>query len=230
MRIPDPRKIPLVGKLIVRVIRNIRKRRFTTSEDYWIKRYKKGGNSGAGSHSLLALFKAKIINEFVAENGIESVIEFGCGDGDQINLFNFKSYKGFDVSHEAIAICNSVFTNDPTRQFDLIKNHSNEKADLTLSLDVIYHLTEWDTYDGYLRRLFDSSTRFVIIYSSNSDDHENNDVAPHVKHRKFTGWVTENAPDFKLIKHVPNRYPYNGDGRISSYADFYIFQKTSTNG
>lgn len=80
-----------------------------------------------------------------------------------------------------------------------------------------------------MKRLLSAPNEFVIVYSSNSDDHENNNVAPHVKHRKFTSWVTENAPDFKLIKHITNRYPYNGDGRITSYAAFYIFQKTSTN-
>jgi hypothetical protein len=66
----------------------------------------------------------------------------------------------------------------------------------------------------------------VIVYSSNENDHENNDMVEHVKHRKFTDWVLQNAPEFKLIDHIPNKYRYDGNGELTSYADFYLFQKT----
>ncbi len=56
---------------------------FPGSQDYWVKRYAKGGNSGPGSYSELAKFKASVLNAFVREHGIQSVIEFGCGDGNQ---------------------------------------------------------------------------------------------------------------------------------------------------
>ena len=54
---------------------------------YWENRYKNNGNSGAGSYGRLAEFKADVINNFIAENKITSVIEFGCGDGNQLSLF-----------------------------------------------------------------------------------------------------------------------------------------------
>lgn len=47
--------------------------------------------------------------------------------------------------------------------------YANETADLTLSLDVIYHLIEDNVFFTYMDRLFDSSTKFVIIYSLNTD-------------------------------------------------------------
>jgi len=38
-------------------------------------------------------------------------------------------------------------------------------------------------------------------------------------------WVQENLKDWQLIKHLPNPYPYHGDHRKGSLADFYIYQK-----
>ena len=66
---------------------------FKSSEDYWIKRYNLGGNSGAGSYDEFAEFKAEIINDFVGKNNVQGVIEYGCGDGNQLKYFEFKKYK-----------------------------------------------------------------------------------------------------------------------------------------
>lgn len=57
-------------------------KRFQGSEEYWIRRYNKGRKSGAGSYGHLAAFKAGILNRFVRENEVKSVIEYGCGDGN----------------------------------------------------------------------------------------------------------------------------------------------------
>ena len=43
------------------------------------------------------------------------------------------------------------------------------RADLTLSLDVIYHLVEDDVFVSAMRALFDKAARFVVIYASNQD-------------------------------------------------------------
>jgi len=42
--------------------------------NYWENRYKNNGNSGAGSYGRLAEFKAEIINKFIADKNINSVI------------------------------------------------------------------------------------------------------------------------------------------------------------
>lgn len=218
-------RIPLIGGLFMRIYQLFnRTSSFTTSDNYWENRYKRGDNSGSGSYNNLAEFKGDVINEFVAKNNIETVMEFGSGDGNQLKYFSFKNYVGYDVSETAISICRNLFKEDATKQFKLIKTHYAEKAELTLSLDVIYHLVEDDVYMAYMKKLFSSSTQYVIVYSSNSDDHENNGKVPHVKHRKFTDWVQNYAQEFKLIEHVPNKYQYNGDGSKSTYADFFIFR------
>lgn len=219
-------KIPVIGPLAARVYWRLKGvRPFTTSSAYWEDRYRAGGDSGAGSYDRLAEFKGEIINEFVSENQIETVIEFGCGDGNQLKYFKFRTYIGYDVSKTAVSACTDLFKSDPSKRFRLISEHQGEKADLTLSLDVIYHLIEEEVYLDYMDKLFRSSEKYVIVYSSNSGPAENSPVAPHMKHRRFTDWVEGNAPEFKMIRHIPNKYPYDGDGIRTTFADFFIFQK-----
>ena len=198
---------------------------FDTSDNYWIARYKGGGNSGAGSYNALAEFKGEIINSFVMKNNINSVIEFGCGDGNQLKYLNLNSYVGYDVSPDAIKQCSVIFKDDNNKQFKLLKNYENTIADLTLSLDVIYHLIEDDIYNDYMLKLFESSHRYVIIYSSNNDKKEFN--SPHVKNRAFSKWIKATKPEYKLIQHIPNKFPFNGDELNTSFADFYIFELTA---
>jgi len=219
-------KNPIWDKAIIKLKRILfSEKPFETSSKYWEDRYNVGGNSGAGSYNNLAEFKGEIINSFVSENNIDSVIEFGCGDGNQLRYFSFNSYIGYDVSSKAITLCSDIFKNDGSKQFIKLIDYKPIKADLTLSLDVIYHLIEDDVFHDYMSKLFDSSKRFVIIYSSNGDIPENNNIADHVKDRQFTNWIEQKRPNFKLLKYIPNKYPYNGDGTKTSIADFYIFEK-----
>ena len=198
---------------------------FPGSEDYWKKRYQSGGTSGAGSYGRLAQFKAEVINEFVRDKQISSVIEYGCGDGNQLGLSEYPSYIGFDVSPDAITQCRNKFANDGSKSFKLISAYANETAQLTLSLDVIYHLTEDEVFNTYMKQLLDSSTRFSIIYSSNTDK-QSRIQAPHVKHRNFSQWIDENRPEWKLMRHIPNRYPYSDDEQAETFADFYLYGRT----
>ena len=194
------------------------------SADYWQNRYLNNGNSGAGSYGRLAKFKANIINSFAEENKIKSVIEFGCGDGNQLALFNFKQYLGFDVSDSAIELCRKKFMDNNNFVFKHLSQYNGEKAELCLSLDVIYHLIEDSVYDSYMKNLFNSAEKFVIIYSSN----KNKKHCKHVKHRKFSDWIKYNCPEWELLKYIPNKYPYNkNDEDNTSFADFYIFVNRS---
>lgn len=192
------------------------------SEQYWKERYKKGYNSGIGSYGKFAEFKASVINDFVKQHNIKTVIEFGCGDGNQLSLSAYNIYYGYDVSESAIMKCKDMFISDTTKTFELMHNYRGEKGDLALSLDVIYHLIEDDTFENYMRILFGASNHYVIIYSSNLDD-DTSLFQSHVKHRKFTEWVKINYPQWELISHIPNKFPYEGDYTKGSFADFYIY-------
>jgi SAM-dependent methyltransferase len=199
-------------------------RQFTDSQTYWLQRYAQGRDSGPGSHDKLAKYKAEILNHFVVENQIASVIEFGCGDGNQLQLANYPHYIGYDISPTALAQCRDLFKEDSSKSFHEMKEYQNESAELTLSLDVIYHLTEDDIFDAYMRKLFSASRRFVIIYSSNQIEQDEVVVA-HVLHRLFTAWVDLHQPDWKLIQHIPNRYSFADDPVMGSFADFYIYER-----
>lgn len=194
------------------------------SADYWESRYRDGRNSGAGSYSRLAMFKADIINRFVAEHRVRSVIEFGCGDGAQLRLSQYPAYIGVDVSRTVIAATKADFAADSSKTFLHVDEvDADHCSDLSMSLDVIYHLVEDEVFDEYMHRLFDFARRFVIIYSSN-DDRQSDSV--HVRHRRFTDWIQANRPDFVQTGFVQNAFPESSaDIDNTSFADFYFFAK-----
>lgn len=198
------------------------------SGKYWQKRYADGGNSGAGSYGRLADFKAEIINKFVEENNIKEVIEWGCGDGNQLKLAKYPVYVGYDVSQKSIDICKKIFTDDETKKFFCCAENDFRdiyKGDLVLSLDVIYHLVEDEIYEQYMARLFSSSKKYVCIYSSNFEKQ----MAMHVRNRKFTDWIDKNEKDqWELLKIIYNKYPYSKNSpNDTSWSDFYFYQKIS---
>lgn len=193
------------------------------SAQYWEQRYRAGQTSGTGSYGRLARFKAEFLNAFVAKHDIRSVIEFGSGDGAQLELAEYLSYLGVDVSETAVRECREKFAARANYSFCTLDQFDlSTKADLTLSLDVIYHLVEDRVFEDYMRRLFDSSAGFVIVYSSNSEDPV---AARHVRRRRFTDWVERNRPDFSLLETVPNKYPFDpADPDNTSRADFFVYQ------
>jgi len=222
------KNIPIVGSLAQRLYRMVKseiaKRRGTIgSKEYWEKRYSTGGNSGAGSYGKFAELKAGVINEFVAKHKIQSVIEFGCGDGNQLGLAQYRTYLGFDPSPTAVSRCRERYGQDPSKEFRLLSDYRGETADLALSLDVVYHLLEDAVFENHMVTLFGSATNYVIIYSSDSDDNRG-DEGTHVRHRRFTRWIDKNLPAWRLVSRIANRYPYRGDHSQGSFADFYIYQ------
>lgn len=191
-----------------------------SSGDYWERRYRIGMTSGPGSAGRLAQFKAEVLNRFVQEHAVASVIEFGCGDGSQLELARYPRYLGIDVSPTAIGLCKRRFEGDATKSFSLqaefARGEEASRADLTLSLDVIYHLLEDDVYYRHLDDVFAASRRWTIIYSSNSDAPVR---ARHVRHRPFLEHVRARHEDFVLIRKINNAYPQE------SFADFYVFER-----
>jgi len=197
------------------------------SKKYWNARYVKGENSGSGSYDELAQFKADVINDFVEKNHIKSIVDYGVGDGNQLKLFNTENliYTGIDVSEFIISKCKENFKDDKTKKFIHVDNIDNElKGELVLSCDVIYHLIEEHVYKEYMDKLFSMSKKYVIIYAKNEDINH----AVHVKFRKFSNYIGSNLQQWKLIKHIPNKFPQLKLGKNNdktSPSDFYIYEK-----
>ena len=106
----------------------------------------------------------------MASNGINSVIEFGSGDGAQLELAVYPDYTGVDVSDTILEATRRKFAGQESMRF----LHASEvtladQADLSLSLDAIYHLVEDAVFETYMNQLFDAAKRYVIVYSSNED-------------------------------------------------------------
>jgi SAM-dependent methyltransferase len=190
------------------------------SDAYWEARYRKGGTSGVGSLGRLAKFKAEMVNQFIVGNHIQSVVDLGCGDTSMLALLELPAdYVGADVSPSALTRCAARF---PGRRFvtpdDL---RTIAPADLTLSLDVIYHLVEDDVFAATMRTLFAWATRFVVIYASNMNAAWSSE---HVRHRRFTDHVAATEPDWRLLAHLPNPYPFDPAAPDeTSFADFFIY-------
>lgn len=184
---------------------------------YWEQRYLDGNNSGAGSYEEKAIYKASIVNDVIQSYMIGDVIEYGCGDGNNLSLFNIKSYIGIDVSKKAIELCNNRFKLDTTKSFILYDpmffRLLDMKADLTLSLEVLFHLVEESIYKKYIADLFNSSRKFVLIFSSNIIKKPD---AQHMVYREFLLDIPDNYLLVSTI-YTPKE--------LKMLSDFYLFQK-----
>jgi hypothetical protein len=203
-------------------------RRFSGSRAFWEDNYAKGGNSGNGSYGVLADFKARVLNDFVVEHDVETVIEFGCGDGNQLSLAKYPSYIGLDISPTAVRQSIERFDDDRSKSFflyDWAAWHDPQRvirAELALSLDVLFHVVEDDAYHRYLSDLFDAADRWVAIYSINEDRPF---PEPYSKPRKFTDWVERERPEWELYRYVPNERHYRDGFTDGTWSDFYFFRR-----
>lgn len=219
------RRIPVVGPILTKIWVRLHNRPFPGSAAYWEERYSAGGNSGDGSYGDLAQWKAEVVNAFIRENDVASVLDFGCGDSNQLTLASYPAYIGLDVSRKALELCRCRFQGDKTKTFFLYDDFFGEPrdgaTDLSLSMDVIFHLVEEDVYRTYMSRLFSSARRFVIIYSSDFDKPR----YLHERHWAFSSWVEANRSDWTLVKRIPNKYPYNLAAGTGSLSEFCMYRR-----
>lgn len=220
----------LNSEVVKNLKRNQEKKKFKGSELYWEERYQQGDNSGSGSYDHLAEHKADIINDFVAKNNVKTVMEFGCGDGNQLKIAKYPQYIGLDVSPTAVKMCYNQFKADKTKSFYVYNSmafHDNARffhADLTMSLDVLYHLVEREIFENYLLHLFAAADKYVIIYASDYNQTEE-PVHQHENRRSFTDFVNKNIKDWKLKEVVKNKYPVSTHKEKGSLSDFFIYEK-----
>lgn len=217
-------RVPVLGWITRGVRRRRREARFPGSQAYWEQRYAEGGTSGPGSQGQLAAFKAEVLNQLVLEHRISSVIEFGCGDGNQLGTSAYPHYIGLDVSVNAIQACNTRFADDPTKSFYLydsrafIDRGGLFRADLALSLDVLYHLVEDEIFAAYLEHLFAASQQLVVIYTNPTADAGPARPEPHVKLRPCLDYIQEHFPAWECIQRIPNRFP------ALAFAEFLVYR------
>ncbi len=205
-----------------RLLLALRRLRYPGAATYWERRYAVGGDSGSGSSGALAAWKAQVLNDFVEKKGVQSVVEFGCGDGRQLQAARYPDYVGLDISASAVARCRELFSGDKTKQFAVYDpfqfDPAHFQAELALSLEVVFHLTEQEIYERHLLHLFASARRWVVIFAA---DEERPTPFPHFRLRRFTPDVARLAPDWKLKTRVENPLPQ------ISVSQFFVFEKGS---
>lgn len=202
---------------------------FPGSLAYWEDRYRAGGTSGAGSYGQLAHFKAEFLNTFVRDNALSSVIEFGCGDGAQLELAAYEKYIGLDISKKAIQLCVTRFREDKSKSFFtydgtcFADNAGLFRAELSISLDVIQHLVEDQIFHTYVEHLFEAATRYVVIYSSDFDKKIPNS---HVRHRHVSKYIRETFPEWHSLIREKQKYSVEifGDEQ-GSFSEFFVYIK-----
>ena len=192
-------------------------RRFTNSHDYWLRRYRLGGDSGVGSGGASAAYKADYLNTFVMQHGISSMIDLGCGDGRNAVLLSVPSYLGLDISPRAVALARARCSGQHKR-FAVLGTEVPTPADLAISMDVVYHLIEDDVLEGHLSLLSQIATRYILIYGTDHDAVG----APHVRHRQISNRFLALNAGWSLAHREPNRL-YGADWRTNPH--FCVFER-----
>lgn len=180
------------------------------SVEYWNRRYKDGGNSGAGSMDEAAWTKADFVNKIIQEFKPQTIIDWGCGDGEVLRQLHIRRrYYGIEISPYMVLELSKRFSRDfyrfgsPGKARDL-----RWRGELSMSLDVMFHLVSLPEYREYLQNLFGTSDRLVLI---KSPDETRKGTNRHVLYRKWTPEVQRLFPSWKLIRNIENWYLYERD-------------------
>lgn len=151
------------------------------SNNYWENRYKNNSNSGHGSYGEFQKFKIEYINNLIKKYNIKTINELGSGDGNMLRTYiGFDLYTGFDVSNTILDKLRNQFKDNNKIKF-VSDPYKMEPANLTMSIDVSYHIINNDLFEEHLRLLYDKSLKYILIYSSNKDEKYEN---THILHRK----------------------------------------------
>ncbi len=180
---------------------------------YWEGRYVHGKRgSGLGSRGEAKKRKATFVNALVAARNVDTVVDWGCGDGIVAALIDAPHYIGLDVSPSAIALCRER-ADAPGRTwltYDGFAAPALPPADLALSLDVIFHLIDDALYRRHLELLFGSAP-LVCIHSSNRDE------AGEVVHMREREFLPDVPPGWRCIHEGP-----------SDAIGFWVFEREAT--
>lgn len=164
----------------------------------WESRYAKGGDSGPGSRGAAAQTKADRINRTITDHRIGSVVDWGCGDGQVASLIDVSCYLGVDPSRTALTLAAGRCGNRPGWSWlhlDLDRPPNlTVTADLALSCDVIFHLTDDRSYRQHLGWLFTAPR--VLVHATDY----NTEPRKHIRHHRFT----DDVPASYRLKSRPD--------------------------
>jgi hypothetical protein len=178
------------------------------AQAYWEERYASGGGSGTGSEGANYEFKRDHVRHVMRTHGVRTAVDFGCGDGRQLHEILtgdatrtvLDEYLGLDVSPSAVARCRDLYRGHPNCRFDVYGTAEVGRYDLALSLDVLYHIVDYQDYVAYLRRLFGCS-QWVLLYANREAKPSE---VPHVVYRDNLAEIGRLVLPTELVEQVPH--------------------------
>lgn len=171
-----------------------------TPAGYWDRRYREGRTSGAGSEGDEGAYKAAYLSKFLAEREVKTVVDWGCGDGQVLELVEFPpqtQYIGVDISPTIVERMRAKGLG-PRCLFHTVEAFqtlTRTHFELALSFDVLFHFPDIADYLAYLDQLFQSAEKYVMIYSTN---YAGGRTSRHVFRREFTPDIAERFPNWEL--------------------------------
>jgi len=151
---------------------------------YWEERYSRGRDSGSGSYGKNAAFKAEIVNRVIEDYHCKNMVEFGCGDANQMTLFTRIPYVGYDISSTIIERDKKKYADLPQSEFlimDMGADYSNIK-DLSICVDVLFHLTIEEDWLKLIDHVCKAGKKMIVITTNTEEIRE--EYFPHVNFKR----------------------------------------------
>lgn len=135
---------------------------------FWDMRYRFEPElgSGIGSRGEHALYKTALLRDFIADNAVTSLADFGCGDCASTGELDVRDYIGIDASAEVVERNRTRF---PGRRFVLAEIvDADVSASHSLCFDVLIHQPTPRAYRDAVAAILQRTTRGGLI---NGFDH-----------------------------------------------------------
>lgn len=131
----------------------------------WEAHYAAGGTSGPGSEGRHAQWKADVVNDVIRAHAVRTVLEFGCGDGQQLARYDVPTYTGLDVAPTAVQMCRDLFRGDPSKTFQHYQPGRLHlpPCDMTMAVETLMHVLDDAAFAATVADLFAHAARFVLI-------------------------------------------------------------------
>lgn len=198
--------------------------------DYWFHRHRRGAGrrefeaDGRGSAGHLRAYKAAFVNAMARKYDCRTAIDLGCGSAWLYGLTSFDEYTGFDISPSAIWRAYLEHGCPKNAEFHIFDPERTElrRADVAVSLDVVYHITEEVDLWAYLAAMCEAARRLIVVYAADEDPVETD--PPHIARRRFVPLIEKRG--WRLAESPEN--PYADDPDVMSR--FYVFVPEAATG
>jgi SAM-dependent methyltransferase len=142
----------------------------------WNNRIPEVPLSGPGSHPAHCKEIIRMLDTFIYENNLMSILDLGCGDLSWIKLTNFFNddrikYSGIDIVESVILDNKKKF---PEKEFilgDIVTLELDNTFDLIILRDVIFHQTLEETKETFNK--IKNKFKYICITSSNVKENNN---------------------------------------------------------